>query len=65
MTNLSYILLLPEFARVRKHCNIQIPEQVSNLLENQRSLTDKITKKGQTEAFQQRDMIWNAAHGKC
>jgi hypothetical protein len=58
------MFFVPEFARVQKHSKIQIPELVSNLLENQRSLTDKISKKGQTEAFQQRDIKWNAAHRK-
>lgn len=56
--------LKEEFNKVRKHSNIQIPQLVSNLLETRRSLTDRISKKGQTEAFQIRDLKWNAAHEK-
>lgn len=53
-----------EFHRVHKHSSIQIPELRSNLLQPRRSLQDKISRKGQTESFQQRCNYWTRWHVK-
>ncbi|KAL4227378.1 lymphoid tissue lymphoma translocation [Mactra antiquata] len=47
--------LKEEFNAVRRHSDRQIPELRSNLLEPRRSLVDKISTKGQAEAYHLRE----------
>ena len=64
LIKIEFILLLSEFNRNEKNRNKQIPELRSNLVEPRRSLTDKISTKGDTQMFQQRKIRWQHAHGK-
>ena len=59
-----YIDIVAEFNRVPKHRDKQIPEIKSNVLEVNRKLTDKISQRGQTEAFNQRNRIWASYIGR-
>jgi len=59
-----YIYIVAEFNRVPKHRDKQIPEIKSNVLEVNRKLTDKISQRGQTEAFNQRNRIWASYIGR-
>ncbi|XP_052794466.1 mucosa-associated lymphoid tissue lymphoma translocation protein 1-like [Mya arenaria] len=56
--------LKEEFSRNPKHSKIQIPEIRSNVRETRRSLTDKITHRGQTQAYSARTMLWCSYHDK-
>ncbi|KAH3829693.1 hypothetical protein DPMN_102921 [Dreissena polymorpha] len=53
-----------EFFKVPKHSTRQLPELRSNLSEPNRSLTDRIAKKGNTQSYDLQTQIWNSYHVK-
>lgn len=56
-------VLYLDIGKESQYHNIQIPEIKSDLLQPRRSLADRISKKGHREAFNQRTLLWNNAHG--
>lgn len=53
-----------DIGKESQYYNIQIPEFKSNLLQPRRSLSDRISTKGHTQAYNKRTVLWNNAHEK-
>lgn len=53
-----------DIGKEAQYYHIQIPEIKSNLLQPRRSLSDRISTKGHTQAYNKRTVLWNNAHEK-